>query len=243
MERLKIEKIKENTLTFDKKKKKYLYVKKNEEGLPPYERCIELAWLKDKVSQVNSTNNIGSLFDFGCNKAEYIKQFKDMYNLKTYGVDMKREGRNYVDIFFHGIFDKDIQKKIEKTSPYSICTAISAIEHAGTQWHPKKEKIDKYQLYICNFCISISTFCFISVPFGKRPGWAKDKSRKNFYQFDKLMIEEIFKFCDINNKSFLLEFYVFRDGYWYISTLEDTSASIYRDNKGGASSVCLMSIF
>ena len=97
MEILKTDRIKEVRLVF--KNKKYINVNPGEKGKPAFERCVELAWLDDKMKQINPMS--GTLLDFGCNKAQYIRDFKKQYELTTYGIDAKKGGKKFVDKFYN----------------------------------------------------------------------------------------------------------------------------------------------
>jgi len=183
------------------------------------------------------------LFDFGCNKAEYIQVLKKKHFLKTFGIDIKRAGADYVDQFFLGQFNDKLQGSIEKSGPYHVATAISAIEHAGCNLHPDEPKIRKYQLGIFEFLIKSSNTFFFSVPFGKRPGWAKDGSRKNLYQLNSHVLDDINKIAKAMDKKYLEEIYKLQNGKWCQSNREASSKCIYRSNKSGASAVALVSIY
>lgn len=233
---------KESTLFFDSKSRKYYYQDKSQIGELPFERCIEVPWLIDKVGQIIDIRN-KKLFDFGCNKASYIISLKEKYNLTTYGIDLKKDGKNFVDIFYKGMYNNSLYEDISKDAPYCVVSAISSIEHAGCKWHPNVKKITNYQLSICKDMINISDYFFLSVPYGERPGWAKDASRNNLYQFNEFMLSDIEKFAQENNKKYLEEFYLFNDGYWISSDKESCNHQCYRPNKQGASAIALISIF
>lgn len=223
-------------------KGKYLYLKKSEQGKPAFERCVEVPWIIDKIKQINPQPN-SSLFDFGCNKAKYILDLKQQYELKTFGIDMKPKAKNFVDIFFHGEYDDRLQRAISKHGPYQIVTAISAVEHAGHMMHPEEVAIRRYQLEICKFLITSSESFFLSVPFGSRPGWAKDKSRRNLYQFNDEMIHQIENIAKGCKKNTMVEIYKLRDEHWCQSSMEKSSSSRYRDAKSGASAIALVSVY
>jgi len=239
-ERYEVERCKEATLNFDRKTRKYTYIDESEEGLPPFERCIEVPWVKDKISKI--VDNGMKLLDFGCNKAQYIKDLKKEYNLTTYGIDMKPQGSNFVDVFFKGQYGDKIEKDMIDQGPYDIITAISAVEHAGHTWHPDISKITDYQKRICQTMIDNSSYFFLSVPFGKRPGWAADNSRKNLYQFDQKLISDIVSYANSKGCDSMVEVYKFDNGYWIESNLEESSDSVYRNGKQGASSIVLLSV-
>jgi hypothetical protein len=236
-----VEKQKEAVLYFDSKSRKYIYEKEEEKGLPSFERCVEIPWIKDKVSQIASKGM--SLIDFGCNKAQYIIDLKKEYDLKTYGIDMKSQGSYFVDVFFKGQYNKKIKDKLISSGPYDIVTAISAVEHAGCKMHPDKDGIEKYQMDICKDLIENSSHFFLSAPYGKRPGWAEDQSRKNLYQFDLDLVNKIIDFSSSIGKSSLTETYMLKEEYWEKSDLKECSDCIYRNNKQGASAIVLLSIW
>lgn len=232
--------IREATLIFHKGK--YAYKHKKDEGRPPFERCIEVPWVLDKINQCNPSKE-DKLFDFGCNKAEYIMTAKNDHSLQTYGIDGKPAGKKFVDNFFSGIYNKKLKRRIQESGPYRITTGISAIEHAGNNKHPNIEFITNYQKDICNVMIDISQYCFISVPFGQRPGWAKDKSRKNLYQFDIHMLDHLQSYSLASNRIYLEEIYKLDGEYWVVSDRDVAASCIYRDGKSGASAVALISIW
>lgn len=208
----------------------------------PFERCVEDTWVEDKLKQCDLRSN-DSLFDFGCNKASYILDAKKNFGIKTSGIDMKKEAKNFVDSFFLGEFDKKLKAKIKAAAPFTVCTGISSIEHAGNKWHPNEDKIRRYQIGICEFLIGISKVFLLTVPFGARPGWAKDKSRKNLYQFNKDMLEGLKKYADQNGKQYLEEVFKLDAGYWARSTAEECKDCRYRGKKQGATAVALISIW
>lgn len=236
-------KLKESKVSY--KNGKWVYDNKEEDGLPAFERCVELGWVADKICQVSKTKKLKGqkLFDFGCNKASYIKEFKKKYNLKTYGVDMKSGGRNFVDVFYQGAFNKNSKKSIRPESPFRLVTSISAVEHAGCKWHPNASRITSYQEYILDFLIGISEYFFLSVPFGRRPGWPKDGTRRNLYQFDVNLLDHLKNQASERNKDYLEEIYKYSDDFWIVSNREETQRSRYRNKKQGASAVALVSIF
>ena len=231
-------KIKEVRLEFSKGK--YTNVDFSEKGKPPFERCVELSWLADKVEQVNPIN--GSLLDFGCNKAQYILDFKKKYDLTTCGIDAKKSGSNFVDRFYGGLFTKKTAKKIRIKTIFDISTSISSIEHSGHSM-TKERKIRAYQTMICRFMIDVSKNFFLSVPFGMRPGWADDRSRLNFYQFDAPLLDSLKSYAEKTGKSYMEEFYILDDGYWVSSTRQRNMSCKYRNKKQGATSVALVSIW
>ncbi len=227
-------------ITFIFRKGKYIPPDPKDRGKPGFERCVELPWIVDKVKQFGPQEG-NSLFDFGCNKASYILDFKRQYKLQTYGIDAKRQGKKYVDHFYSGLFDKRLKRKIRHAGPYDICTAISAIEHAGAGMHPNAQGITDYQREICDFMIQSSKACFISVPFGRRPGWAKDKSRRNLYQFDNDMLDHIRGYAISLGYRYLEEIYKFSEGLWIKVHRNNVQNCRYRDNKSGASAIALIS--
>lgn len=230
--------IREATLKF--KNGKYI-TKDSDIGLYPFERSVELPWLNDKVGQINLS--VGDkLLDFGCNKAKYIKSFKNKYGLITHGIDAKKSGSKFVDYFYGGVFNDKLDKRIRKKSPFSIGTSISAIEHAGCSFGNEK-KTRKYQKHICKFMIDVSECFFLSVPFGSRPGWANDKSRTNFYQFDALLLDFVKEYAKFSNMKYMEEFYLWDGLYWNISERQQNLQCKYRDKKSGATSVALISIW
>lgn len=236
-----IEKQKEATLYFDYKTRKYINKNKLEIGLPAFERCIEVPWVNDKVSQIAAQGM--SLIDFGCNKSQYIKDLRAKYTLKTYGIDMKSDASNFVDIFFKGQYNKNIKDQMISNGPYDIVTAISAVEHAGCKMHPDKDGITKYQISICKDLIENSSYFFLSAPYGERPGWAEDESRKNLYQFDQDLVKSITDIAQEDGKDFLVEVYRLEDGYWVKSNMVESKDSCYRDEKQGASAIVLISVW
>jgi len=163
--------------------------------------------------------------------------------LKTFGIDIKRHGKKFVDVFFCGEFNDKLEEKILRESPFDFATSISAVEHAGCAWSPNKKKITKYQKRICNFIIDISFYAFISVPFGCRPGWAEDKSRINFYQFDNDILDQIKEHALNCSKQYMEEIYMVKEGYWFSVDRADAIDCQYRSAKQGASAVALLSIW
>lgn len=234
--------VKEVVIKYNYTSKHYEYVNKSEEGLPAFERCIENNWIADKVKQISDIYN-KKLFDFGCNKAHYIIDLKSKYNLDTYGIDMKESGIKFVDHFFHGIFDKTLKRRIRRHAPFHVTTSISAIEHAGCKWHPDEGRIMFYQMEIIQLLMDISKYCFMTFPYGKRPGWAKDESRKNLYQFNSIMLDHIHNAAKERNKNVLEEIYQLKSGYWDMSDRNKTSHCTYRGEKQGATAIALLSIW
>lgn len=232
--------VREATLVFNKGK--YAYKHKKDEGRPPFERCVEVPWVMDKVFQSGAKKG-DKLFDFGCNKAEYIQQLKKKHSLVTYGIDAKSKGKNFVDHFFNGLFNDRWKAEIQQDGPYRISTAISAIEHAGNNMHPDSDAIDCYQKEICDFVIQISNYCFITVPFGLRPGWAEDNSRKNLYQFDCKMLDYIRSVASLTGRQYMEEVYKLDGEHWSAVCRDDAKQSRYRNGKSGASSVAMISVW
>jgi len=241
MKEYKVEKEKEVVVYFDKATRRYTNKNESEIGMPPFERCVEVPWVKDKVSQI-ATDGM-KLIDFGCNKAQYIVDLKNEHNLKTYGTDMKSQGSNFVDVFFKGEYNDKIEDKVISNGPYDIATAISAVEHAGCKRHPDIKWITNYQKRICKVLIENSSYFFLSVPFGQRPGWAKDKSRKNLHQFDESLINSIVDFSISIGRSALIEPYILSGEHWIKSSMEECSKCSYRENKQGASAIVLLSVW
>lgn len=207
-----------------------------------FERCIEIPWLLDKIQQAG-IDSVSKIFDFGCNKAEYLLGIKKEYGCTTYGIDAKPEGRKYVDHFYHGLFDAILMKKINAAGMFNICSAISAIEHAGYAWHPNEHKITEYQKSICEFLIRVSNACFFTFPFGRRPGWPKDLSRRNLYQFNGHMLDFLREYAYSLKKNYLEEIYKFDHGYWIKDSRESSSKCRYRGQKSGAAAVALISVY
>tara|TARA_Y100000310_G_scaffold121149_1_gene119961 strand:+ start:2202 stop:2945 length:744 start_codon:yes stop_codon:yes gene_type:complete len=235
--------IKESVIRFDKKTRKWLYDNPKDQGKPAFERCVENCWILEKIASIDEDISGCKLVDFGCNKAEYIKILKSSYSLRTYGMDMKKLGSKYVDRFFCGEYNDSIEKKFIKNGPYKIATAISAIEHAGNKMHPDEGSIRKYQCRICKNLIRNSDYFFITVPFGKRPGWAKDKSRKNLYQFDEKMLDYMRKMSKKDGKEYLEEIYKLDGGFWVKSSRDKTRRCIYRGKKQGATAIAMVSVW
>jgi len=233
--------IKEVTVVY--RNKKYIYPNSKQQGMPAFERCVELGWLDDKMAQVPDLEG-SKLFDFGCNKAAYIQKFKEQHNLqKTYGIDIKKQGKNFVDRFFHGSFNNPLAQQIKRRGTFRVATAISAVEHAGCAWRPDEARITEYQQGICGFLMQISEFFFLTVPFGRRPGWASDNSRKNLYQFDPKMLKSLKRAAHNLGKKYTEEIYKFDNGYWVKSSKDDARRCRYRSKKSGASAVALVSVF
>lgn len=242
IKKLETEPLKENCLKFNSKTRKYIPIDESRGDEPPFERCIELKWLHDKIDQIKPDPNT-RLFDFGCNKAKYIGDVKDKYNMVTAGIDMKAQGSSCVDEFYRGEFNDNHRNMINETSPYLISTSISSVEHSGCKMHPDKKRITEYQYDICKFLCEISQYFLLTTPFGKRPGWAKDKSRTNLYQFNCDMLDLIKNIADEQNKSYLEEIYILDNGFWRLSDREEARNCSYRDEKSGASAVSLMCIY
>ncbi len=244
-----LDNVREAQIEFDPMTKTYNYANPDEEGQPPFERCVEVPWVHDRLEQAFSGQSPRwphklTLFDFGCNKAEYIREAKQAYGLRTFGIDMKRPGKNFVDRFFQAEFDHKVARRIQRHGPFDVCTAISAIEHAGCLRHPDAAWITGYQMQIVQFLIDTSKYCFISVPFGQRPGWAEDESRKNFYQFDPAMLASIEEYAKEHGKNYMHEIYKLElSGIWVQSNIASAENCIYRDNRGGASAIALISIW
>lgn len=237
-----VEKAKEVEIRFNPKNRKYEYLDPSEEGKPAFERCIENPWIADKIVQANPLPG-QKLFDFGCNKARYLLNAERTYNLKTYGVDIKEGGADYVEKFYKGMFNKKIKRNIRKDAPFDIATSISSVEHAGCKWHPDEARIRNYQMEICEFLMSISDYFFLSVPYGRRPGWAEDKSRKNLYQFDSYMFADLIRIADKLGKDHLCEYYKLDVGYWSKALVQDVMNCRYRGNKQGATAIGLFSMW
>jgi len=226
-----------------REKKKWVYVDPAEQNMPAFERCVELAWLDHKILQVPNLSG-SKLIDFGCNKAKYIQKYKDMYGLKTYGIDIKKEASKFVDRLFCGEFNNNIVQKVKRRGTFQVATAISAIEHAGYSHHPDNKYITDYQKYICRFLIDISKFLFITVPYGSRPGWISGiGSKKNLYQFNADMLAMLKTEAHDRGKKYVEEIYKYDKGYWAKSDKESTKDCIYRPKKQGASAVALISIY
>ena len=241
LEGLKEDHIKEAALVY--RNKKYTYKNPQEEGLPPFERCVELAWLNHKMSQIPNLEDT-KLFDFGCNKAKYIAEYQERYKMRTYGIDIKKEGKKYVDRFFHGEFNNHLMQQIKRRGTFRVAMSVSSVEHAGYHKHPDALYITDYQRRICLFLIDISSFFFLTVPYGKRPGWIDGiGSKKNFYQFDRDMLSFLKQESHKRNKKYIEEIYKYDDGYWNKSDQEATKNCIYRGRKQGATAVALISIY
>jgi len=233
--------IKENVVLLDHKTRKWKSITPELAHLPPFERVVEIPWVLDKISQVTWSNS--KMFDFGCNKAEYIKEIIDGYGTKVHGIDIKPSGKNFVDKFYHGEFNADLEDKIGADGPFDVVTSISAIEHAGCLMHPDIEKITNYQMHICEFLLGISNYFFFTVPYGKRPGWAKDESRKNLHQFNKSMLTDIKSLAQGLNKTVIEEYFKLQNGEWVQCSSEEIDDSSYRGNKQGANSFAAISVF
>ncbi len=233
-----VQKIKEVCMNFNRGK--YKNIDPSEKGKPAFERCVELLWLEDKVKQLNPIS--GSMIDFGCNKAQYIRDFKKKYNFTTYGIDAKKPGGKFVDHFYGGLFNKKTAKKIRSLPLFDLGTSISSIEHSGCAM-PKERYVRNYQTMICQFMIDVSKNFFLSVPFGMRPGWADDRSRLNFYQFDSALLDSLQSYAESVGKSYMEEFYILDNGHWVSSTRHQNMKCKYRDKKQGATSVALVSIW
>lgn len=247
---LELDNIPEPRLVYNPLSRRYIFENPENEGRLACERNVEVPWINDKLSQAFKKRLILhklKLFDFGCNKAQYLLDAKKIYKVKIFGIDMKSQAKNFVCKFFHSEFNQKVAEKIRSYAPFDVCTAISSIEHAGYKYHPNKEWIWEYHMEIIRFLIDTSRVCFISAPFGQRPGWASDGSRKNFYQFNVPMLSAIEKYSRYRNKNFLNEIYRYVDqgpsGVWVKSNIESTKNSFYRKNKSGASAVTLMSVW
>jgi len=246
---LALDNAREVRVDFDPATKRYVYANPKEQGFLSYERCVEVPWIQDKLAQVFDgwTPHFWrkrKLFDFGCNKAQYVSDAKRTYGLKTFGIDMKSSGANFVDSFFRAEFNGAVADRIRRHAWFDVCTAISAVEHSGCNRHPDEAWITEYQMEIIRFLIDSSRSCFISVPFGQRPGWAQDESRKNFYQFDAAMLAAIQSFARYRNKNSLHEIYKYEpSGIWVKSDITRTASCLYRGNKGGASAIALISVW
>jgi len=239
IEPFKLDHVREATLHFDRRKKQYSHMDSSQEGMPAFERCVENTWVMDKLRQVDEGHR-SKLFDFGCNKANYILEAKKIYGFKTYGIDLKAPGKRYTDVFVEGMFNSKRARKLRKMGPFDVATSISAVEHAGCGWHPDEKRIRQYQIGICEFMICLSSYFFLTVPFGKRPGWARDESRKNLYQFSTDMLDEI---RHLHDKNYLEEIYKVNDGYWDKCSRDDAAGCRYRSGKQGASAIALISIW
>jgi len=223
--------------------KKWKYDRPEDEGKPAFERCIENPWTLDKISSIDKDLSGAKMFDFGCNKARYVQAAKKLHNLKTYGIDAKPEGKRYVDHFFEGQYDDALERKIIREGPYAIATSISSVEHAGHDLHPNEGAIRRYQYRICKMMIENSEYFFLTVPFGKRPGWAKDESRKNLYQFNPEMLDYIKAVADAEGKNYLEEVYKLEGDKWVISDRDAAADCRYRGNKLGATAIALVSVW
>lgn len=247
-----LDNIREVRVDFDPATRRYFYTNPEEQGLPALERCVEVPWIHDKLAQVFQSTSSRlwerlkkqKVFDFGCNKARYLLDARTDYGVETFGIDMKAAGKDFVDAFFHAEFDRAVADRIRRHAPFDVCTAISAVEHAGYARHPDKTWITEYQMEIVRFLIDVGRYCFISVPFGQRPGWAQDGSRKNFYQFDPAMLAATESFARYRDRNYLREIYKYDPaGIWIKSDIAGTEHCLYRDNKGGALAVALISVW
>lgn len=225
-----------------KKQNDWEYVNSSDQGKATFERCIENPWVADKLSQIQDIHG-KTLFDFGCNRAKYVIDLKNQFQLRTYGIDAKAEGREYVDRFFHGVYNNRLANSIKESGPYHVATAISAVEHAGHDMHPNAEAITAYQYKICVDMMSCSNYFFLTVPFGRRPGWAKDKSRTNLYQFDTCLLDSLKAEALRQSKDYLEEIYMLREGLWVQSNRDEAGSARYRGNKLGASAIALISFW
>ena len=262
LEKFFLDNIKEPVVNYNPVTRQYIYENPEEKGQLAYERCVEVPWTQSSIKQaielieskgLHTTvktkklfsfgqNYKYSIFDFGCNKAKYLSQAKEKYDIKTFGLDLKKPAKKFVDNFFYGEFNDKLAKKVKKKAPFDICTAISSIEHAGYRLKIQS-LIDAYQNKILKFLIDISSFTFISVPFGKRPGWSNDGSRENLYQFDEVMIKNIKSYVMGKRKNCFIEYYKFDAKHWFKVEVGEANATVYRDNKGGAAAIALISIY
>jgi len=87
---------------------------------------------------------------------------------------------------------------------------------------------------VCEFLVDVSGYC---------PGWAKDQSKINFYQFGIDMLDFFTSVASKHNKNYLEEIYQIANGYWIKSDRESAKHCHYRKNKGGAGSVVCISIY
>jgi hypothetical protein len=260
LEKFSMDNVKEPVVNYDPVTRHYSYANPEEEGLPAYERCVEVPWTQHSIGQaielieseglnIKRTKKLFSfgkncrytIFDFGCNKAKYLSQAKEKYDIKTFGLDLKKPAKNFVDQFYYGEFNEKLAKKVKKEALFDICTAISSIEHSGYRLKTQS-LIDAYQDKIIKFLIDISTFTFLSVPFGKRPGWSNDGSRQNLFQFDESMINDIHSYVKDKKKNCLVEYYKFDAKHWSKVDVKEVTNSVYRDNKGGAAAIAFISI-
>ena len=261
LEKFFMDNIKEPVVNYNPENRQYVYANPDENGLPAYERCVEIPWIKHSINQAVAfikseglnivkkkrlfsfdQNHTYTIFDFGCNKARYLSEAKEKYDIKTFGLDLKKPAKKFVDKFFYGEFNDKLAKKVKKEAPFDICSAVSSIEHAGYRLN-KQSQIDAYQNEILKFLIDIGTFNFISVPFGKRPGWPNDGLRQNLYQFDEAMIKNINSYVKAKRKNCLVEYYRFEDELWFKVDVQDVTDTVFRDNKGGAAAIAFVSIY
>ena len=262
LEKFFLDNIKEPVVNYNPVTRQYIYENPEEKGQLAYERCVEVPWTQSSIKQAIELieskglhitvkakklfsfgqNHKYSIFDFGCNKAKYLSQAKEKYDIKTFGLDLKKPAKKFVDKFFYGEFNDKLAKKVKKKAPFDICTAISSIEHAGYRLKTQSQ-IDVYQNEIIKFLIDIGTFTFISVPFGKRPGWPNDGLRQNLYQFDEAMIKNINSYVKAKRKNCLVEYYRFEEEQWFKVDVQDVTGTVFRDNKGGAAAIAFVSIY
>ena len=262
LEKFSMDNVKEPIVNYNPVTRQYIYEDPEEKGQLAYERCVEIPWIRNSIKQAISLieskdlhttvkakklfsfrrNHKYSIFDFGCNKAKYLSQAKEKYDIKTFGLDLKKPAKNFVDKFFYGEFNDKLGKRVQKKAPFDICRAISSIEHAGYRLKTQS-LIDAYQNKILKFLLDLSTFTFISVPFGKRPGWSNDRSRENLYQFDEVMIKNIKSYVKDKKKKSFVEYYKFDANHWFKVDIGEVNNTVYRDNKGGAGAIALISIY